>query len=135
MYVEPVVVDTSSLNMSEPAEVPSVQVVPPVALPDLTFNTASDPSFVTVCVSLLPAVVVAVLSATEPNAIEPSATETARLFAVIVAETVAVLAAPAICHTKRLTRTANPITPKEARTSGIPMSYYYLPYIFIEGVV
>src|SRR3989338_4175533 len=82
--------------MFEPGEVPKVHVVPPVALLDLTFNAALEPSFVTVCVSPFPAVVVAVLSATEPNAMEPSVTETARLVAVTVAETAAVAAARAL---------------------------------------
>src|SRR3989344_6279305 len=62
MYADPVVVDTSSLNVSEPADVPSVHVVPPVAFPDFTFITAAEPSFETVCVCPVPpAVVVAVL--------------------------------------------------------------------------
>ena len=50
MYADPVVVDTSSLNMFDPADVPSVHVVPPVAFPDFTFITALEPSLETVCV-------------------------------------------------------------------------------------
>jgi len=100
-YVEPVVVDTSSLKTFEPGEVPSVHAVPPVALLDFTFSAASEPSFVTVCVCPVPpAVVVAVLSATEPKAIDPSDTETARLFADTVAETVPSVAALAPYHPK-----------------------------------
>jgi len=96
MYVDPVVVDTSSLNVLDPGEVPSVHVVPPVAFPDFTFITAAEPSFETVCVSPCATVVVAVLSATEPNAIDPSDIETARLVADTVAATVAVEAARAL---------------------------------------
>jgi hypothetical protein len=94
------VVETSSLNTSDPGEVPRVHVVPPVASDDLTFNVAVEPSLVTVCVSPFPAVVVAVLRETEPNAIVPSDTETARLVAVTVAETVSVSAALEVFHPK-----------------------------------
>lgn len=96
IYVEPVVVDISSWNISEPGAVPSVHVVPPVAFPDFTFITALEPSLETVCVSPCATVVVAVLSATDPNAIVPSVTDTARLLAVTVAATVAVEAARAV---------------------------------------
>jgi hypothetical protein len=100
IYDEPVVVETSSLNISEPGDVPNVHVVPPVALPDLTFNCAFEPPFVTTCVSPLFAVVVAVFKATEPNAIDPSETDTARFVAVTVAVTVPVVAAFVVRHPK-----------------------------------
>lgn len=92
-YVEPVVVDTSSLKMLEPGDVPRVHAVPFVASLDLIFNAAAEPSFETVCVCAVLTVVVAVLRATEPKAIEPLVTETARLVAVTVATTVPVSSA------------------------------------------
>ena len=58
----------------------------------------------------IPAVVVAVLRATEPTAMEPSETETARLVAVTVAATVAVEAARALCP-KTIAKTATAKTP------------------------